>query len=192
MLKCVYGGNTICACETDGLPECKYSGTLADRERDKPTTVRFMPRERVPFALSEPEKPLGQNPKDLLGVKKLDLSLVPPIAIAHEAAAFMDGGIEYNPYNWRDNKVMARIYIAAMKRHIADWESGIEETEDTGVHHLGAVRACAGILLDAQMTGNLIDNRSKTSAFGAAMDKLNVWAKARVAKGRYRNVPAAA
>lgn len=131
---------------------------------------------------------LGTNPKDRLGAKKIDLGIVPAVGIWHEAAAFFDGGIEYDPFNWRENKVLARIYIAAMRRHIDEWESGIEETSDTRVHHLGAVRACANILLDAQMTGNLIDNRPKAPAFAVVVEKLNAWAKARVAKGRYRNV----
>lgn len=126
----------------------------------------------------------GTNPKDLLGAKKLDLSLVPAIGIAHEAAAFVDGALKYGPYNWRDNAVQARVYIAAIRRHLDLWESGQEHTDDTGVHNLGAVRACANILLDAQMTGNLVDNRPKSPEFTAAMDKLNAWALARGASSR--------
>lgn len=104
-------------------------------------------------------KALGSNPKDLLGVKKVDSTKVPAIAIAWESLAMMDGAGKYGSYNWRANKVVASIYVAACKRHLDSWLEGQEEAEDSGCHHLGHARACLGILLDAQTTGNLIDDR---------------------------------
>ena len=102
---------------------------------------------------------LGSNPKDILGVKKIDTTKIPAVALAWEALAMMDGAGKYDPYNWRVNKVIATIYVAACKRHLDSWIEGQEEAEDSGCHHLGHARACLGILLDAQTTGNLIDDR---------------------------------
>lgn len=99
------------------------------------------------------------NPKDLLGVKKVSMSKIPSIAIAHEALAMMDGAGKYGPHNWRGNGVQAMIYIDALLRHVMLWVEGQEEAPDSGCHHLGHARACLGILLDAQATGNLIDDR---------------------------------
>ncbi len=52
------------------------------------------------------------------------------------------------------------------------WESlgleGQEKADDSGCHHLGHARACLGILLDAQATGNLIDDRPVTEGSSAA------------------------
>lgn len=104
-------------------------------------------------------KALGVNPKDLLGAKKPDTTKIPTVAQYHEALAMMDGAGKYGPFNWRDNKVQASIYIAAAKRHLDLWFEGEEEAEDSGCHHLGHARACLGILLDALETGNLIDDR---------------------------------
>jgi len=104
-------------------------------------------------------KALGNNPKDLLGVKKPSISKIPPIALLHESLAMMDGGGKYGPFNWRANKVVASIYVDAMFRHLLAWYEGEETAEDSGCHHLGHLRACAAILLDAQETGNLIDDR---------------------------------
>ncbi|WP_024517062.1 dATP/dGTP diphosphohydrolase domain-containing protein [Bradyrhizobium sp. Tv2a-2] len=120
----------------------------------------------------------GQNPKDLVGVKKVDLSLFPSIAHAHGAHAFMDGARKYGPYNWRENAVLARIYLAAAKRHLDYWEAGEETAKDSGVHHLGHAMACLAILLDAQATGNLIDNRPKSPDLIKAFDALNDAVKA--------------
>jgi hypothetical protein len=120
-----------------------------------------------------PTKPLGGNPKDIQGYKKVDLSLVPDFAIFHEAHAFLDGARKYGPFNWRDNAVLARVYIAAAQRHIAYWAAGEETAKDSKVHHLGHARACLAILIDAQATGNLIDDRAKSPTVIAAMDALN-------------------
>jgi hypothetical protein len=102
---------------------------------------------------------LGDNPKDLLGCKKPDTTKIPAIALAHESLAMMDGAGKYGAYNWRANKVIASIYVAACKRHLDLWFEGQEEAEDSGCHHLGHARACLGILLDALETGNLKDDR---------------------------------
>lgn len=104
-------------------------------------------------------KALGSNPKDLLGAKKPDMTKIPAVALLWESLAMMDGGGKYGPYNWRANKVIASIYVAAAKRHIDEWFEGTRLAEDSGCHHLGHARACLGILLDAEATGNLIDDR---------------------------------
>lgn len=107
-------------------------------------------------------KALGSNPKDLLGNTKVSLSKLPAVAIVHGAHAMMDGAIKYGPYNWRDNEVVGSIYVDAAMRHILDWFEGEELAGDSGVHHLGHAIACCAILLDAQETGNLIDDRPVT------------------------------
>src|ERR1700761_7606711 len=121
-------------------------------------------------------KALGVNPKDLLGVKKPSITKISPIALLHETLAMMDGAGKYGPYNWRSKKVIASIYIDACKRHLDEWFEGIEEAEDSGCHHLGHARACLGILLDAQETGNLIDDRPTTETskgvYGRVMAKI--------------------
>jgi len=99
------------------------------------------------------------NPKDLLGVKKVSITKFPMAGLIHGAHAMMNGADKYGPYNWREKDVVASIYIDAILRHIAAWFEREENAEDSGVHHLGHVEACAAILLDAQENGNLIDDR---------------------------------
>ena len=119
------------------------------------------------------ETPLPTNPKDLLGVKKVSLSKVPPVAMLHCAHALMDGARKYGPYNWRANAVQADIYIDAAKRHMDAWWDGEEHARDSGVHHLGHAMACLAILLDAQSGGNLVDNRPPVGAFPETIAALN-------------------
>lgn len=117
----------------------------------------------------------GTNPKDLLGAKKVVFTCVPPVALAHEAFAMMDGSKKYGPFNWRKNKVQARIYIDAALRHMFAWFEGEEYAEDSGAHHLGHARACLGILLDAIETGNLVDDRpiEESKMFLKVLNRLN-------------------
>lgn len=75
------------------------------------------------------------------------------------AMAMMDGAEKYGPYNWRENDVVAHIYIDAAMRHLMAWFEGQETATDSGVHHLGHAIACCAILLDAQANNNLIDDR---------------------------------
>lgn len=114
------------------------------------------------------------NPKDIVGAKKPDLSLVPPAAIIYMALAMEDGAIKYGPYNWRKNKVRARTYVAAMKRHIDAWLDGEECASDSGKPHLGHMMACGGILADAIETGNLVDDRPVP---GSAARLIAKWTK---------------
>lgn len=99
------------------------------------------------------------NPKDIVGSTKVLISTLPAAGIIHGAHAMMDGKRKYHQYNWRAKKVTASIYVDAIYRHIMDWFEGEECAEDSLVHHLGHVIGCAAILLDAQETGNLLDDR---------------------------------
>lgn len=105
------------------------------------------------------------NPKDALGDKKVNLALVPPASIIHEAMAQEEGAKKYGPYNWREKQVRTMVYVAAGLRHLLEYLDGADFSTDTDppVHHLGHAKACLGIVLDAMETGNLIDDRPKKS-----------------------------
>lgn len=117
---------------------------------------------------------LGTNPKDLLGVKKVSLSKVPASAQIYMALAMQDGAAKYGPYNWRENKVVASIYIDAAKRHLLAWFDGEECAADSGFPHLAHALASLGIIVDALETGNLVDDRPTK---GAAADLIAAWTK---------------
>jgi hypothetical protein len=108
----------------------------------------------------------GINPKDAIGMTKPDLSLVPSALTLHTASAMMDGAAKYGPYNWRANAVLSMVYISAALRHINQYLDGEDVDPISGVHHLGHAAACMAIMLDAQETGNLSDNRPMAGAAG--------------------------
>ena len=108
-------------------------------------------------------------------MKKVSFTKFPPAALAHGATAMMNGATKYGPYNWRENPVVASIYIDACMRHLFAWFDGEEVASDSGVHHLGHAMACLAILLDAQETGNLVDDRPSVNqgAYNSLVNRLN-------------------
>jgi len=111
------------------------------------------------------------NPKDRLGARKVPLSLVPPAATAYTALAMQNGAKKYGPYNWREKKVKASVYVDAALRHILAWFDGEERDADSGVPHLGHGLACLSILVDAQETGNLVDDRPTPGPTARILEK---------------------
>ncbi len=127
----------------------------------------------MPTLKTEPIEADETNPKDIYGVKKPQLNLVPQTSIIYQALAMEDGAQKYGPFNWREKKVKASIYVAACQRHLAAWFDSREElAQDSKRPHLGHAIACLGILVDAYETGNLVDDRPLP---GAAAELVKKW-----------------
>lgn len=114
-----------------------------------------------------------ENPKDRVGSKKLPYWVVPQTAIMHLTMGMRDGGYKYGPFNFRETRVVAEIYLDACRRHLTMWEAGEEYADDSQVHHLGHAMACLAILIDTLEHGQLIDNRPKSPAVIELMKRLH-------------------
>lgn len=125
------------------------------------------------------------NPKDVIGVTKVPLSLCSPIAKAHWAAAQFLGKIKYGAFNWRGCGVRASVYLDAMDRHRDSYLSGERVDPVDGTHHLGNVMACCAILLEAEARGNLVDDRPPRLSHRAAYAEVEATMRATVE--RYRD-----
>ena len=110
-----------------------------------------------------------RNPKDALGIKKAPLRLVPPALAIYTSIAMAVGGHKYGPYNWRKNAVLYSVYLEAALRHIADAIDGEDEDEESGGPPEAHIAACMAIILDARVTGNLIDDRPPKGAAKRAL-----------------------
>ena len=139
---------------------------------DCPKCLAARPPEKF---LSESKGPdISTNPKDILGAKKVSITKLPGIAQILGGRAMMDGARKYGPYNWRNKSVSAMIYIDAAMRHILAWQERQENATDSGVHHLAHALACLAIILDAQATGHMVDDRPQGGeALHALLDRLN-------------------
>jgi len=107
------------------------------------------------------QTPEATNPKDLIGITKVPLGLLPSAGKIHGAMAMKNGAAKYGPYNWREKKIKMSIYIDALERHLLALRDGEDIAQDSGISHLGHIVAGASILLDAQVMDCLIDDRPK-------------------------------
>jgi hypothetical protein len=114
----------------------------------------------------------SNNPKDVLGRKKPGISAIPPVALIHESMAMNNGASKYGPYNWRAKTVSCRVYIDAMFRHLLAYLDGETNAADSGIHHLGHLRASAGIILDAEANGTLVDDRPVPGKASEVLERL--------------------
>lgn len=129
----------------------------------------------------------GSNPKAITGAVKVSVSKLPPAGVIHGALAMMDGAEKYTPYNFRDVKISATVYVDALLRHVLAYFDGEDLAPDSRAHHLGHAIACAAIILDAQERGNLIDDRPTTGPSAALLARLSAELLARAAeKARLR------
>ena len=99
------------------------------------------------------------NPKDVFGEAKVHLGLLPAAGKIHGALAMQSGSKKYGPYNWRESNVRMTIYLDAIERHLLALRDGEDLAQDSGVSHLGHIISSASIILDAQATNTLIDDR---------------------------------
>lgn len=126
------------------------------------------------------DKPLNKptNPKDGLGSDRVPMSTVSKIACAEEALAFTEGLLKYGRSNYRVMGVSSNIYLDALERHLAKYINGEDRDQKTGVHHLGSVRACTSIILDAEAMGILTDDRPpRIEGFSEYIDALEARVK---------------
>jgi len=72
--------------------------------------------------------------------EKIDLSLIPYVALREESKAFMVGEKKYGRYNYCKGHKASQLVAAAM-RHLKAWDEGEELDPVDGQHHLGSVRA---------------------------------------------------
>lgn len=119
----------------------------------------------------------GINPKDRIGASKVDFTLIPTSAKVAEALALMDGATKYGPYNWRVEPVLIRTYLAAAERHLESFKEGELNATDSLIQHLGHVKACCSILIDALSQGTAIDDRPINGKGADIIQEANNWIK---------------
>lgn len=105
------------------------------------------------------------NPKDLLGIKKTPLRLVPPSLAIWTAGVMATGRSKYGELydvwgydgmNWRMKSVRLSVYIEAIERHTQGVKDGQWFDEEDGMPHVAHISACVAIILDAWSCKSLI------------------------------------
>jgi hypothetical protein len=89
---------------------------------------------------------------------KVDLTLIPLVALESEARALMFGEAKYGRYNYTQGFEASRLTAAAL-RHIYQYIAGEDVDKESGLHHLGHARANLAMYLHCEQLGTLRDNR---------------------------------
>lgn len=111
------------------------------------------------------------NPKDLIGVTKVPVHLVSPIAIVQESIANFLGATKYGAWNWRGKNTKASVYYAAALRHMFLWWCG-EDMDSDGTPHLTNARCCLAIIMEGTVIGNMKDDRPPKVNLKAVMKEI--------------------
>jgi hypothetical protein len=101
------------------------------------------------------------NPKDAAATrdKKPRLDLLEHCADIEIAAALLTGAAKYGVGNYRTIPIAARVYGAAIKRHVGAWLEGQELDPESGLSHLAHIGANVHVLFGALDAGTLQDDR---------------------------------
>jgi hypothetical protein len=83
-----------------------------------------------------------------------------------------DGARKYGAYNFRESGIAAHVYMGAILRHLYAWWDGEDFTRDSNIHHLKAIAADVGLMLDAMAKGTFVDDRPTP---GGSADLLEQW-----------------
>lgn len=105
------------------------------------------------------ERPEVDNPKDVIGSKKLPFSSLPWAVIAEAAAGMGEGAIKYGKHNYESVGVRHSIYFDATLRHLIADFLGEEIDPESGIPHITKAISSLMVLRDAQIYGKCTDDR---------------------------------
>lgn len=113
------------------------------------------------------------NPKEIAGSKKpATWSVMPRWIVLLVGRVMQVGAAKYGAFNYRESRITASTYQDALERHLQLWFDGEDNDPETGVSHLASAIAGCALLLDAQATGKLADDRQKTGLARKCLDDL--------------------
>jgi len=114
-------------------------------------------RSENPMGYWENRKPT--NPKDLVGVRKVPLSVLSCAVLMEVALGLMEGGCKYGRHNYRDAGVAFSIYYDATMRHLMSWWEGEDMDPDSGLSHITKAISSLFVLRDAMINKKFTDDR---------------------------------
>jgi len=80
--------------------------------------------------------------------EKTQYDLVPPFALEEIAKVMTFGAKKYAPNNWQHVDNAKARYTGAAMRHIEAFRQGVENDDETGLHHLAHAACCLMFLVE--------------------------------------------
>jgi len=128
------------------------------------------------------------NPKDIVGIKKVPMSVVSAPVRADVGIGMLEGMCKYGRHNYRAVGVRASIYYDATMRHLMSWWEGedLDPESDAQLSHVTKAIASLVVLRDAMIQRKLTDDRPPSTSAGW-VDELNAKARALVEQHADKN-----
>ncbi len=153
--------------ETDICPGCYRTGREVAKDGHAPTCHWVMPSPKPPGIgwvpdVDEPTFTKPSNPKDMIGIKRFAMSVLPWNVLGWVAIALLEGAFKYRRHNYREIGVRASIYHDAALRHIMKWWEGEDYDPDitfAKVHHVDKAISSLIVVSDSIKRGNWTDDR---------------------------------
>lgn len=152
-------GCDVCAFEHKS--EHYVEGSCSDNPCDGGHYVPVQTESKTIPILPEGSKPT--NPKDAIGIRKVNLSCLPAGVMMETAVALMEGAAKYGRHNYRGVGVRASVYYDAAAGHLMDWWEGDDIDQESGLSHVTKAIASLVVLRDAMLQGKLTDDRPPRS-----------------------------
>ena len=99
------------------------------------------------------------NPKDIMGIMKGYLSVVPMGVIYELGLAMLEGALKYGRHNYRKVGIRASVYYDAAQRHMNSFWEGENTDPDSGLSHVTKAIASLVVLRDGMLMGLWEDDR---------------------------------
>ena len=103
------------------------------------------------------------NPKDAIGIRKVNMSCLPAGVMMDVALALMEGAAKYGRHNYRGVGVRSSVYYDAAMGHLMDWWEGDDIDSESGLSHVTKAIASLAVLRDAMLQNKLTDDRPPRS-----------------------------
>lgn len=139
--------------QTKEIPSCTLPSSIYKKELEKWGIETFCAKHNREME----EKEQGAIREDS---GKNQLSLISPLAIESMGKILTQGAIKYERHNWRKGMKWSRC-IDSLKRHLLEFEKGIDTDPESKESHLGHIMVNAMFLLEYATTHKELDDRYK-------------------------------
>lgn len=103
------------------------------------------------------------NPKDAVGINKINYSVIPANVLGEVALALTEGALKYGRHNYRGVGVRSSVYYDAAMRHLTAFWEGEDIDAESGLSHITKAISGLIVLRDCMMRGNDTDDRPPKS-----------------------------
>lgn len=101
----------------------------------------------------------SSNPKDVVGIRKVSLSVLPTPVMWEISLGMMEGALKYGRHNYRAIGVRGSVYYDATQRHLTDWWEGQDLDPASGLNHITKALSSLTVLRDAMIRDMWEDDR---------------------------------